>query len=285
MTGKLGRNYTLYVQNQQHVTLKVDPPFTLEFDIQRNVLSSANHASFRVYNLNANNRNQLRLNVDNYDIEREIRLVAGYGDNLPVVFKGNLTQAWSVREGVNFITQLEAFDGGFAFKNGITAQQFPANTPQSTIIETLLASLPGVDVGAVGSYPGSITRGNSYSGTTTDLLREITGGGFFIDNGKANCLGDSECLLGEIAVISAETGLLGTPVRENTILHFDMIFEPRLVIGQQIQLISKTDKEVTQLYKVISLHHRGTISEAVCGSAITTVGLFAGTKALSTVLP
>lgn len=280
---KLGRSYQLKVQTQEGSILTVAPPFTVEFDITRNILTSANVSSIRVFNLSQNHRNQIRKNVNDYGDLRQITLTAGYGSNLPVVFTGNITQAWSVREGTNVITQIESYDGGFAFANGFTNQQFPAGTPVSSIITSLAGSLPGVSVGAIGSYPGTISRANSYSGTTTDLLRELTGGGFFIDNGKVNCLGDSECLVGEIQLINSASGLLGTPVREQTILNFDMLFEPRLVIGQQIQLQSITEANFNGFYKVISIKHRGMISEAVCGDAITSVGLFYGTQALSTV--
>jgi hypothetical protein len=295
---KFGRNYSLQVgvlaSNNNLVgpapatasvgqLLTVQPPFTIEFDITRNLLSSANVSSIRVFNLSEVHRNLLRKDVSDYGSFRSIVLTAGYGQNLPVIFSGNVTQAWSVREGVNFITQLESFDGGFAFANGVTANEFPANTSQEVIISTLLNNLPGVAPGVIGSYPGSISRGNTFNGPTVDLLRDLTGGGFFIDNGKAHCLNDSECLTGELTLINASSGLLGTPVREQTILHFDMIFEPRLQIGQLVQLESMTDSNFNGQYKVISVKHRGMISEAVCGDAITSVGLFYGTSKLTTV--
>ena len=281
--GKFDRNYSLSVGTQNGGVLTIEPPFTVEFDITRNILSSANTSSIRIYNLSQKNRNQIRKNVTDYDDQRSVILQAGYGTNLPIVFSGNISQAWSVRESVNFITQIESFDGGFAFANGITNTTFPAGTPQEVIMETLLDSLPGVSVGALGSYPGQISRGNSYSGSTTDILGELSGGGFFIDNGKAYCLGNSEVIDGAIQIINAQSGLLGTPVREQTILNFDMLFEPRLIIGQKIQLQSLTDTNFNGFYKVISLKHRGLISPTVCGDAITSVGLFYGTKSLDLV--
>lgn len=280
---KFGRSYSLAVQTQSGLTLTIEPPFTVEFDITRNILSSANVSTIRVYNLSDKTRNQIRKNVLDYGDLRVINFQAGYGTNLPTVFYGNISQAWSVREHVDFITQIESYDGGFAFANGVTSQQFPAGTPQAVVIETLLSSLPATATGAIGSFPGTISRGNSYNGSTVDILRDITGGAFFIDNGKAHCLGNNECLIGEIQVINSQSGLLGTPVREQTILNFDMLFEPRLMIGQQIQLESITDANFNGVYKVVSLKHRGMISEAVCGDAVTSVGLFLGPQALTAV--
>lgn len=280
---KFGRNYTLTVETLNGELLIIQPPFTVEFDITRNILTSANVCSIRIYNLSQNNRNKIRFNIMDTGDFRAVQLQAGYGTNLPIIFNGNITQAWSVREGNNFITAIESFDGGFAFSNSQSNIVFPAGTAQQTVIETLAGSLPNVSIGAIGSYPGSLSRGASYNGSATDILRDLTGGGFFIDNGKANCLGDSECLEGEMLLINSSNGLLGTPVREQTIINFDMIFEPRLIVGQQIQLQSSTAQNFNGFYKVISLKHRGTISQAVCGDAITSVGMFYGTSALSTV--
>lgn len=275
---KFDRNYILLIQKKDGTTLRVTRPFTVEFDIHRNSLSSANVGQIRIYNLNPNNRNQIRKDQFDFGDQRTIQFFAGYGKNLSLAFSGSITQAWSVREGNNMITQIESFDGGFAFVNAITGEQFVKGTPQTSVIDALVQNLNGfgVTTGAVGNYSGSTTRGNSYNGNTTDLLNQITGGGFFIDNGKAHCLNDTECLEGSIPLINAQSGLLGTPIKEQTYINFDMLFEPSLRVAQLIQLESQTAEHFNGTHKVLSIKHRGMISEAVCGSAITSVGLLPG---------
>ena len=282
---KFGRSYSLTAGTLAGGTLLIQPPFTVEFDITRNILTSANVCQIRIYNLSLDHRNALRFNIFDSGDFRPIIFNAGYGSNLPTIFSGNITQAWSVREGVDFVTTIECFDGGYAFANATTNQSFPSGTPQQVVIETLVQSLGNFNVspGAVGNYPGSISRGNTYSGNTAQVLSELTGNGFFIDNGRANCLGNSECVSGGIPLINAQSGLLGTPVREQTNLSFDMIFEPGAKAGQLIQLESLTESSFNGFYKITSVKHRGMISEAVCGDAITTLGMFYGTAALSVV--
>lgn len=279
---KFGRRYQLQVGTESGSTLTIELPFTIEFDITRNTLTSANVCQIRVYNLSLRNRNQLRFNSTNYGEYRPVVLRAGYGDNLATIFTGNVSQAWSVREGVNFITQIECYDGGFAFVNGKTSTQFPANTAQRDVIVNLARSLPYVKLGAIGEYPGSLSRGNSYSGNTVDILRELTGGGFFIDSGKAYALSTDEYIETTYPplVINAKSGLLGTPVLERSIVRFDMLFEPSLNVAFRIKLESLTelnfnaDSNFNGIYKVTSVKHRGMISEAVCGSVITTGEFF-----------
>jgi hypothetical protein len=273
---KYGRNYQLLVETASGSTLTISLPFTIEFDITRNTLTSANVAQIRVYNLSAVNRNQIRFNVSNYGHFQQVQLKAGYGTNLATIFTGNISQAWSLREGVNFITQIECYDGGFAFGNGITDLQLPAGTPQKVVIGTVMQDLPQVSVGAIGDYTGSTTRANSYSGNTANILGQLTGGGFFIDNGKANAIGTNEYIPNPsgVLLINAKSGLLATPVLEQTIVRFDMLFEPNLVVGTLVNLQGVTEQNFNGLYKVTAVKHRGMISDAVCGSVVTTGEFF-----------
>lgn len=298
---KFGRNYLLTistVDNRIDPTgnpIIIKPPFTVEFDITRNILSSANVCSLRIYNLSQTHRNNIRFNFYNQGEYRRISFLAGYGSGvLPLAFSGNITQAWSAREGNNFVTTIECFDGGFAFANSITSATITAGVPQADVFAQLVGALNEyfVTPGYIGSYPGSISRSNSYSGATTDVLRELSQGGFFVDNEKANILGNSEYVPADIVVVNSQSGLLGTPVLQDTILSFEMLFEPGILPGQQVKLESLTAPEfnstsfdnggvnVNGFYKVTSIKHRGTISEAVCGDAVTTLEMFYGSQAL-----
>lgn len=274
---KFNRKYSLSVQTANKDTITIELPFTIEFDVTRNNLTSANVCSVRIYNLSERNRDLIRKDSwDKWDI-RKIVLKAGYNSNLSIIFAGNITQAWSVREGNNFITQIESFGGGAAYTNDLVNQAFPKNTDQKTVLKTLAGNLAdsGVATGAIGDYAGKLTRGNSYSGSTTELLDELSGQGFFIDNEVAHILNDHEYISGSLQTIDSASGLLGTPVREETFLYFDMLFEPRLLVGQGVVLNSGTAKNFNGFYKINSIKHKGMISEAVCGDAVTTVGMIA----------
>jgi len=281
---KLGRNYFLRVQKLEGDFLEIRPPFSIEFDIERNILSSANTGGIRIWNLSPTNRAQIRKDITDYDIYLQVQLQAGYGQNLPTIFQGNMKQAWSHRQKVDFITEVQSFDGGFAMVNGVSNQSPSRGTPNVNILRNLMNDLPHVSIGSIGSFPGSTVRGGAYSGRTVDIISDLSNGSFFIDNEKAHCLGENECVQGSIEVLDASTGLLGTPIREQNILHLEMIFEPRLLLGQKIELKSLTAENYNGFYRVVSIHHRGMISESVCGEAITMVGLAFGTEGLQVIL-
>lgn len=290
---KFYRNYKLFVQTSDPSgkSISIGLPFTIDFDVQRNTLASLNYAVLRVYNLSQETRTRIAKDVISTDISRKVIFYAGYGEdnaeNLPVVFKGNITKCWSVREGDSFVTQIEAFDGGFASANAIYNNQFIKATPLQAMIASIAGTLApfGVAVGAIGTYPGELGRGNSFSVGTLELLQTLSGNGFFIDNMKVNLLNDSECLPASgIPLINSQTGLLGTPVREQTQLSFDILFEPRVTAGQFIVIDSQTGlQNHNGKYKVNLVKHKGTISSAVCGDAVTTLGVWYGTKKLQIV--
>lgn len=268
-------------------TLTIAPPFTIEFDITRNTLTSANVCQIRLYNLSLINRNLIRFNITDYGTFRSIELKAGYGkSNLPTIFTGNISQAWSVREGVNFITQIECYDGGFAFNNAKVNTQVPANTDQRNAFVNIAKTMPGLTVGAVSpTIGGTLARGNSFSGPTIDALRDIAGDSVFVDQSKINALQKDEYISNlSYITINPKSGLLGTPILEQTIVRFDMVFEPGLNVAQKVKLESNTEGNFNGDYKVTAVKHRGMISDSVCGSVITT-GEFFYTKILTAVQP
>lgn len=305
---KFNRNYILSVQIEDGSTLNITLPLSIEFDITRNTLSSSNIAQIRIYNLSQKNRDFIRFDFSNYTSNRMITLRAGYGNNLPIIFVGNITQAWSVREGIDFVTTIESFDAGFAFINGEIPSNvsFPKGTPMKNIYKSLMGYLPNTTYGAIGnSYsidkdgnPFLSTRSNTYQGNTVEALKRLCPNAFFVDNGKSFILGNNECREGQVALIDSNSGLLGTPLRELNTVTFDMIFEPGVIMGQKIELQSltnpsfnsnvvnidpKTKQNVNGLYKIVSIKHRGMISPTICGSAITTLQFFYGPQALATV--
>lgn len=264
--------------------IEISRPFTIEFEIIRNSLASNNVGSFRIYNLHPRNRNRIRKDpFATYELGRLVSFKAGYGKTLSLAFTGLIGSAWSMREGVDFITQIECFDGGFSTVNDIINMSAPKGSPVTSVIDDVISQMTGVTRGAIGAYGGELPRGNAYSGTAMNVLSELAGRGAYVDNGAVHCLGDKECIATPAPpTINAKTGLLGTPVRQGQYLNFDMLFEPSLKVGQLIRLESSTTDNpdgvnaVNGIHKIISLRHSGTISDAVAGNAITSVGVLPG---------
>jgi len=281
---KFGRNYSLSIQvPEESSPLIITPPLSLEFDINRNDLASASTASLRVYNLAQKKRDLVRRSPVDFDRIIEVELRAGYGNtNLPIIFRGQVSEAWSVREGVNFITQLELFDGGRAYIQAVIDMSFSGGTPFNDIInkivDNVVGQTPGLTKGKISNFSGTlpVNRGNTYSGPGLEVLKDLTGDGMFIDNGTINCLTPGDFLPVQIIpVINSASGLLGTPRLEFPKVIVNVLFSPNLAVGQNVKLETDSSK-FAGFYQIIAISHRGMISPAVAGEAVTTLGLVSG---------
>lgn len=278
---KFHRNYQLFAEKgydplkKQVDFLLVQPKIAVDFDVHKNIAGGASSAVFRIYNLSENNRNYIRKDRQDLDIMKEVMFKAGYQDRIYEIFFGDIMQSYSVREGnTDWVTTIIAYDSGAAFSNGYTGVNLPADTPKQSLFRILLQSLGpyNVQIGAIGNYQGSILKGNSYQGNPIELVKELSGNGLFFNNKKAYVLRENEVISGSDITVNADTGLLDTPVIENSFISFKILFEPRIQLGQKIKVESATFKQINSFYRVNSIHHEGKISETVCGEATTTIG-------------
>ncbi len=298
---KFGRNYKLTVEKNDGQLLELTLPYSIEFSLTRSGLGSTNVCQVRIHGLGPENRKQLRYDWSNYTRSKLLRLNAGYGDDMPLIFLGTVDQGYSYREGVDFVTTLQAQDGGYCASNSIipkNAGVFPAKTPMQTIYKTLMGYLNFTEFGQIGDsfiYDNNgqliiIQKSKSFTGNVVDNLNKLSGHALFIDNGRSYILTNDEHIKiqGEVPIISKDSGLLNTPLIQTKIVTTDMILEPSLFVGQLIRLKSEStsylnnitigdqsDNEVDNYYKISSITHSAIISPVICGDAITTVQFYA----------
>lgn len=293
---KFGRAYQLYVwapipfvPGQVGIPSLATPPIaiitnpiTLELDVERNRSGSMNHAHLRVYNLSLVLRNLIRYTQANIGTVQQVMLRAGYGPGpfYPVVFFGNITQAYNRREGVNIVTVIEALDGGTGVANGQVQLTFPPGTPFKSVITTIAGLIPNTVIGAMGNYVDVLTRQLTVSGSPIDILNDLVPNQLFIDNGAVNVLQQNEAILTPVpTVISPASGLLNTPQLESSQATFEMLFEPALHAGQTASIVSTVEDNFTGVYILNSVKHRGVISGTLSGDLVTS-GTFTFNKAI-----
>lgn len=266
--------------------IEITRPYTLEFQIERQNSSSAQTGSFRIYGLGEQTRNAIQKDIFQFTQLRAIQLRAGYdnpnGKFMALVFNGTVKTAYSFRKDGIWITEIEAYDGGFPMANGnnVAITQAPGFTAAATILQ-LAKLLPGLTGNPIiGDFPSKNKRGEVLFGNIWDLIEQKSNGFAFIDNGQVKALNFWEVIQGALPEISAESGMLGSPKRTTSTLEFDMLFEPRLTLGQIVRVNSVTNHQFNRDWKVIGFEHRGVISEAVAGDLITSVRLWFTTQDL-----
>ncbi len=263
----------------------IPPEFSIEFEVVRKSAASSQTATFKIYNLGDKTRRLIF--ADRFDAQnrpRYIQFRAGYEGFTPLIFNGQIKEASSKRQGVDMITTIECFDGGLAMAAGFSAVTVVGGTPLSEVLANLAAQMPNTSgKPIVGNFTGSSVRGKVLFGNTWNIIRQESEGLAIIDNGQVKILQPNEAIASDIPVITSASGLLGTPARSGALIEFDMLFEPRLTLGQIVQLESTTNNLYNGTYKVLGFTHSGMISPSVCGPAKTSVQLWIGNGIISLV--
>lgn len=282
--GKLQRTYRLDIRTPDDVLITIEPPFTIQFNIVRNTLASANKAEIVLYNLGPSTRSQIfkdRFSTTEYF---QVSLFAGYGNRLHQVFLGNILEASSYRERTEWITTINAFDGLNAIQNGFTAQSFAAGTGTAEILGQISQNLPNIVRGIFGlPAEGTAPRGQVFIGQSTQAINELTDGDYYIDNEELNVLARNEAIPGVVTRLDPSV-LLETPRRQDALLEVTTLFEPNVRVGQ-IYEIESLEPIYNGQYLVQGFTHNVVISEAESGEARTDLMLFFGADGIREAQP
>lgn len=277
-------------------SIQINPPFSIDFDVTRTKESMVNTMKLTVFNLTEHTRTLIR--KDGFDFEyRPIELWAGYADGTPSeedilsgpnasiqshqtfprIFRGNVTRAYSYRQGPNFLTQFECLDGGVNFPGKSFEASYEAGTPYIEIIEDMINAIPFCRIGAIDDFPGVLVKGETFTGNAKHELGKLLtqfGGYYFIDGGRVSALLPGNFVsYGEERVLSDANGIIGVPIKAENYVEVEMIFEPNVTVGQKIKLVTSTAKYYTGSYIVCGISHKGMISPTICGSLTTKLTL------------
>jgi hypothetical protein len=240
-TAQYGRQFSLIVANSAGKGLELGQ-FRVVFRVQRGDLQTPNTADIRVYNLSTATANQVAATEFT-----QLSLQAGYPGNFGLIFQGNIVQARIGRESAtDSYVDFTAADGDEAYNYAtIVASLSAGPNAAGRALAQFLQSMKDVATNPIGqgytaglSPDGSI-RGRVYFGPTRRELRKFAKNNdciWSIQDGKLTLIPQTSYIAGDIAVISPQTGLIGTPEQTQNGLSVTTLLNPSLKIGQAIQL-------------------------------------------------
>lgn len=282
--GKFDRTYRLDVLTPEGTLITVEPPISITFSITRNTLASANTGQITLYNLGPQTRNRIfkdRFSVTEYF---QVRLFAGYGNRLHQVFGGNIYEAWSYKDGTEWITSIDAFDGMNGIQNGFTSLTVSSDTGLDNVLTNVINDMPNVVRGLFGSpAQGTAPRGQVLVGQSSEVINELTDGQYYIDNEQLNVLSEDEVIPGGVILLDPSL-LFSTPRRREAFLDVATLFEPTIQVSQLYE-IQSLEAIYNGQYRVVGFKHDVTISSAEAGQARTDIQLYFGARGLREVTP
>ena len=278
---KFLRTYEIRITTPDGYAITIKPPITCQLEVEQSVKgSSLSNASITLTNLAPNTRDRLGKDKFTKVDYWQIIILAGYGQTLIEVFRGNIQEGYSYKEKTEWRTKLECYDGAYQVQNGFMSETFTSGTAIKDAIVRSVKNMPQLLAGVLGSPATEETpaRGRVIIGNPYNEIQKMTDGQAFIAGETLYVLADNEVMPGEVFVLSAE-GNKTTPKRRDGYLEVERIFSPELRVGRIAELRSLVEKYNGQ-YKIFGIKHSATFSQAEAGDATTTVSLFIGGKAL-----
>lgn len=253
----------------------------ISFEITKDLQGFPNLAKIQVYNLSEESRSKIQ------DTFESVILSVGYGEDLSTIFTGDIRNVQKVRRGVDIITEIYGGDGNKDFAEAYFNKSFVAGTSVTDIINEVKKEFKTVASGVIQGIDNTAQKlfGSSFSGPASQVLNQLGDENNFdwsIQDGQLDIIGRN-ATLDETFVISARTGMIGSPTITEIGADVTALLNPSILPGRKIKIestapnfdlgnlnfrtVNKTLGEGT--YKVIKVVHSGDTHSQTWHSNIT----------------
>lgn len=184
----------------------------IRFQVRNTTAQTLKRAEIRIYNLNQDTARKIQNEFT------RVELSAGYGDEVGLIFQGQIAQIQVGRENAtDSYVHIFAQDGDAAYNFATTNRTLAKGWTPDQFYSALLQDLSsfGLTAGYKPDFSAeSASRGMACYGMTRDHLRNLAeqqGCEWSIEDGKLNFIKLSSFLPGEAVVLNSSSGMIGTP--------------------------------------------------------------------------
>lgn len=207
------RQYRLSAGQSGQVGFEIgsdDRPLHVSFSVERADTESSNTAKVTVWNLNP--EHLAELNKDDCIVV----LRAGYGSVMPLIFTGVVTFAKTSKDGSDVMTEIELVDNRIEIRDTYVSVSYAGSVSCKTLIQDTADQMGLTVTFGYNVEFKEIPNGYSYVGAASTILTkacDTSGLVWDIQNGVLQVKKPNDTMSREVYVLSAETGLIGTPER------------------------------------------------------------------------
>lgn len=237
----------------------------MAFEVQRNLRRDPNTAALTVYNLSAESRSKLQQRLVRVTIE------AGYPDNIAQVFRGTMRNVMSTREGVDWITKMEAGDGDLATAR--VNRSFRTATYKQAVLAVadVFTSSLGLGLGNLVEEIDRSTLASSWAarpvvlrGPAAEVFDRFMGAAgleWSVQDGQLQVVALGQAFGTTAVLLTPSTGLIGAPeigeastgrkkksggTQKHPVVKARSLMQPDIVPGRRVDLRSE---HVTGLFR------------------------------------
>jgi len=251
---RFNRNYRLEIDIGTRTEI-IQPPMRISFDADKSIMGGLNNANIQLYNIAEQKRLALAKDAEQQGKRIPIRLSVGYQDKLELIFKGTIFTGGTERQGPDLITTIASQDGGFDFTNSFTSRTVVGG---GNAVDAARKDMSNTAEGKITKRP-ILTRPKVLVGNSAQLIDEMVGPDetWYIENEQLFIIKDNEAISNFIPVVSAATGLISTPTRQNQRVTFQTLINPTVKIGRRVKLISSTAPYMNGVYRIETINYNG----------------------------
>jgi hypothetical protein len=264
----------------------------VKFNVQKTIDAALNSGTIDIYNMNAGNRAAVAFKYNLHQtIDKaigafggRIDLIAGYEGDEKLLFSGDMTSAFTTRDGGDYITRISAKTKAEVLTGTKIKKTFPKGTNYRSIIDFIIAELDIPAVKAeVTSYINQIVGGtvlNSGESVVSNLQGMISkvnkrfDGKLSINIDEAGINVHGPGISGRTKpkfFYSKYTGLIGPPQITNQGSDLKVLLEPNIRISDLIFIESPSILGTNEpLYVVRSINHIGDSREGEFATSLNT---------------
>lgn len=247
------RDYELIITLTSNEVVKIIPEIRIQFEVNKSIYGGLNSCKIRIYNLSEDKRMKLVKDKEDNTILMPFLFKAGY-NKLETLFKGNVWEAYSVKQGADFVTFISSLDGGYDFVNSFTSK----TVKNDNYIDYIINDMPNTNKGRI-TNKKRLVRPKVLVGNSCKLIEECLEDDetYYIDENKLYIIKENEVIDDFIPLVNARTGLLETPVKKNQEVTFKTLLNPSLKIGGLVELESIGAKHLNGVYKIVTIKYSG----------------------------
>jgi Baseplate hub gp41 len=218
----------------------------ISFNVALSLVGFPSTATIQIYNLNKSNRNKIKEEFT------KIFLYAGYEENVPLIFSGDLVNVTHEKNGPDWITNLFCGDAIRSINNSTVNKTLPPGATTESMFDELVGQMDGVTKGVTEGLKNCLTKKRSLlrsivlSGNVKDWLDKLAqncGFDYSINNDIIETTVKNKPLNDEpVIIIKQDNGMIGSPELTETGVKVKSLLIPQMKLGRQVEIQSISAK-------------------------------------------
>ena len=257
-----GRSYKVRFDDLVFESSREGETLQVSFSVEKTLYSGANTADVSLFNLNETHRSRFaRMRQDRRRIRVEVW--AGYTDNPPLLFIGDLRGFEDTGEGTETTTKISGLDGGQKLTDTRWSRSYRSGTDVRVCVQDLVRSMSLGDgnLNSIGELQlgnrTQLTRPKTFHGLAsaqlTSFLRSM-GYSWSVQNGSVQILRNGSTLQRTGVRLNATTGLISAQYVDRRTVKVISYLIPEIAPGYSIIVESK---RVTGDFRIHSVKYSG----------------------------